>query len=284
MSLNTKEIKMTYFITHYNLLNLMIHLDENLPFSYSGFYKSTILTDFALKADIFPTEQAKALCIAQKLFKNMIKINQLYYFEKAKKDSKNWVYEINPPAYHKQNHCNYLLSEFENYPIPESCPEERCEEYRVYFKENIGKYGERDGRIEPIVFARKLKADFELTEEVDDILKKYVMPYIRKNSGSVEQNYVLSKNDILEQISVLRQYMQETGYSPNDIARAGQLLHNTDLTSEKQIEELKKIYTLRRTIFYSILNHYLFSLKENGLDVTEQFLKILGFRPCKGCC
>lgn len=60
---------------------------------------------------------------------------------RARKDSKSrWVYLWGSPAYHKNQDCDRLKSEYRNYHIPPQIPVDRVEEYRSYFVENLKKF------------------------------------------------------------------------------------------------------------------------------------------------
>ena len=278
-----------YYLTNHNFGKLLNGLYLDLPMNYAdayvNYYSEYRLASFDLDLHFFTRDEARALVIADKLVKDIKFVATEVQIARCNIEQQKWVEKIVLPAFHSHENCQLLSSDFENFLIPESCPESRRDEYRAYFLENKDRYGNAENKIEPIVFCRLLQSKFNLSEELDDLVKHHFSKTNYDNSEVAEFNHTL---DFEKEITNIQAMIDSfTGHAskfkPSEVRSAfyrQNLMHLTE-------EESNMIATMqqeRKQIYFRIINFYFKKLFKEGADIPLNILKLSGFQPCKGCC
>lgn len=278
-----------YYLTNHNFGKLLNGLYLDLPMNYAdayvNYYSEYRLASFDLDLHFFTRDEARALVIADKLVKDIKFVATEVQIARCNIEQQKWVEKIVLPAFHSHENCQLLSSDFENFLIPESCPESRREEYRAYFLENKDRYGNAENKIEPIVFCRLLQSKFNLSEELDDLVKHHFSKTNYDNSEVAEFNHTL---DFEKEITNIQAMIDSfTGHAskfkPREVRSAFYRQNLTHLTEEER-NMIATMQQERKQIYFRIINFYFKKLFKEGADIPLHILKLSGFQPCKGCC
>ena len=278
-----------YYLTNSNFGKLLGTLYFDLPMNYAdayiNYYSCYRLASFDLDLHFFTKDEARALVIADKLIKDIQFIATEVQIARCKDEQKKWVEKIVLPAFHSHKKCNLLSSDFENFLIPESCPESRREEYRTYFLTHKDRYGYAENKVAPIVFCRLLQAKFNLSEELVDLEMHHFSRTNYDNSEVVEFNHTLDfeKEAINIQEMIDRFSTRVSECKPNEV-RSAYYRQNSEFLSEEKRAMIATIQQERKQIYARILNFYFQKLFKEGADIPLHILELAGFQPCKGCC
>ena len=278
-----------YYLTNHNFGKLLGALYFDLPMNYAeayvNYYSEYRLASFDLDLHFFTKDEARALVIADKLVKDIKFVATEVQIARCNIEQQKWVEKIVLPAFHSHENCQLLSSDFENFLIPESCLESRREEYRAYFLENKDRYGNSENKIEPIVFCRLLQSKFNLSEELDDLVKHHFSKTNYDNSEVAEFNHTL---DFEKEITNIQAMIDSfTGHAskfkPSEVRSAFYRQNLMHLTEEER-NMIATIQQERKQIYFRIINFYFKKLFKEGADIPLNILKLSGFQPCKGCC
>ncbi|VEI57496.1 Uncharacterised protein [Pasteurella multocida] len=277
-----------FYLTKSNYSKLLKALHINIPHNYiKSFYSNYKLPNFDLDLNFFTLPEAKKLVISHMLFNDIANLEKILLIEKMSINQKQWVYPINMPVYHTSQECEYLTNEFSNVRIPQSVETrsiEQIEEYRKYFIENIHNYGHKENKREPIIFCRKLKEKFHLSEEIDDIEKNYLNITELDNSGIEEFNISLDfekeKEEIDSLISIFNNLIKTSDITP-EISRKSFLLKKINHSEKENTFLMEEIYKQKQQIIIRILNYHLKYLESNNININEKVLQLAGFGLCK---
>jgi len=212
-----------------------------------------------------------------------------YYKPLVIKDSLRYVYPEHPPAYHKDNTCPKLQSNFINFEIPEEVREKgevEIKRFRAFFAENKHLL---DGRIKE--FIEKMQARFFITREINPKSIDY------SNSGTKEvPNYSIEEleKEIDKILKEAGKYYRDNPDKQEIIKRFGKLtflayVHgdiykNDSRLNDKDLKEFLKEYDIR---FKKPVKNYLIEyyrlLYNPSMTFNGTLLDRLGFRKCGHC-
>lgn len=278
-----------YYLTNHNfgkLLNgLYLELPMNYAEAYVHYYSEYRLASFDLDLHFFTKDEARALVIADKLVKDIKFVATEVQIARCNIEQQKWVEKIVLPAFHSHENCQLLSSDFENFLIPESCPESRREEYRTYFLAHKDRYGRTENKVAPIVFCRLLQEKFNLSEELVDLEMHHFSRTNYDNSEVVEFNHTLDfeKEAINIQEMIDRFSTRVSKCKPSEV-RSAYYRQNSEVLSEEERAMITTIQQERKQIYARILNFYFQKLFKEGADIPLHILELAGFQPCKGCC
>lgn len=281
-----------YYLTKANYNRLLNALNVDIPYQFEkSYYQQYKLLGFELDLDFFTLPEAKKLVISDIIFQGLSNYANGVIIKKVEQQQQNWVYKLGYPAFHLNEDCEILHRDFENVRIPPSLLKDRVEEYRTYFIDNNKKYGYFEHKIEPTVFCRKLKDVFNLEEEVKDLEKLYFNKTRYQNSEVVEFNATLNFELEASRINTLmdnfKLYVKENAISASFSRQA--FLHKTPekrrnkVFSAREIELMKEIDKHKSAILARILNYHFQYLAKEGINISNNLFKLVGFKCCEHC-
>lgn len=277
-----------FYITKYNYYkNIIFKLDIDIPaIEKTGFFNNYKLDLFDLDLSYFTKNEREALIISDHLFHNISNINKNMIFKQIKREESHWVYKLSMPAYHADRDCPNLAKEFNNIRIPSSLNQTQAKEYRQFFIDNKGHYGNKAGLIEPRVFARKLKEKFNLNEDLDELLENHILPEIRENSGVECINITVEQfiGEINELINIFKNFIREEQVSASFSRRSWLSTKEDSELSKEERESMQKVYEQKRIICARILAFHFQHFEKEGFNISENLLEMLGFQACPNCC
>ena len=250
-----------YYLTNHNFGKLLNGLYLDLPMNYAdayvNYYSEYRLASFDLDLHFFTKDEARALVIADKLVKDIKFVATEVQIARCNAEQKKWVKKIVLPAFHSHKKCHLLSSDFENFLIPESCPESLREEYRAYFLTHKDRYGYAENKVAPIVFCRLLQAKFNLSEELVDLEMHHFSRTNYDNSEVVEFNHTLDfeKEAINIQEMIDRFSARVSKRKPSEV-RSAFYRQNLEVLSEEERAMITAIQQERKQIYARILNFY----------------------------
>lgn len=204
-------------------------------------------------------------------------------------DRKKYVYEGAKPSYHKFEDCQFLHSNFVNYPIPDEIREkgdEAVEEFRNWFKES-----EEHFRKFPDQYKLRMLQKYKIEVSINDLKVDY------QNSGNVYKENLTLK-DIESRIDSLLQNAAK--YYKEDVKRqevirryqtATFLAFKEDVIENNNTEysdaELKEILIEYHNLFIEPTLYYLkefFKTFYNAdIEINEKIFEELNFKKCGHC-
>ncbi|MFU2078677.1 hypothetical protein ACLQ98_09965, partial [Avibacterium endocarditidis] len=258
------------YLTNSNLGKFLAKLDFNEAFyNYRYSYYNNELKEFDIDLHFFTKDEAKNLVIAEKIYFDLKVEMDKYLIIEKKNNQKKWVFEIHNSSFHADKDCEKLKSFFSNYQMPNV---ENADEYRAYFEEILPELEVLNEYDELLKFADMIKEKFSLEEDSNFIVKHYLTPVNKKNSGIVD--IVVDINEKIEEFKVITKEI-----SKNDI-RSAYFKKNDN---EEDGEYFERIYKLRKEIYSQMLFFYISKTLEKGLEINEELLKLTGFSPCSCC-
>jgi hypothetical protein len=249
--------------------------------------------------DLYKREICSLLCkrekdviasvkVAIEAFQDYDEFFKIFKFEEKpnlkfkRKNNTRLIYLGGSPAYHKNQNCNYLNSSYKNYEIPVEVSEEKIEDYRKFFVENIEVY-----KNDRNVFFARVELKF-------NIIIRNVREFSAQNSGTEQLLNFDSEPEhaLLTKIHSLGcemvQYRFSDDFTKNVISKYGAACHlvvnqrdkyTTTDTEHKVIgtwlnykTELKKLMT----------KHLIIKLNPE-LKFDKRCLDYFGFRQCSDC-
>ena len=241
---------------------------------------------FHIKFKWFSKYEKKGLLAFKLLFQNPEEFFRKYKPRKAI-DTRQYVFEGQASAHHKDPSCERILSSFHNYKLPEEIKEkgeEAIQEFRNWFKEHSHLMEDKMD-----LFLDKLKWKFGLEERPD------VVDY--KNSGvEIIENLNLEEleseieNKIEKTISwynssnKIRVMLDNFGVSSYIYKDKRKPYYNRTNYSNKEIwTVLREFEEEYKTPITFMLREY-YKVKYNPeLKFEGSLLEQLGFEPCRQC-
>lgn len=258
-----------YYLTNNNLGKFLARLDFNEAFYNYGYsYHNNKLKEFDIDLHFFTKDEAKNLVIAEKIYFDLKVEMDKYLIIEKKNNQKKWVFEIHNSSFHADRNCEKLKSSFSNYEMPKV---NNPDEYRAYFEKIFPELEAQNGINKKWEFSTIIKEKFNLEEDLDFIVKHYLTPVNKKNSGVT--SIVVDINENIEEFKVLTE-----NCSKDDIRRA--YFKKND---PEDGEYFERIYKLRKEIYSQMLFFYISKTLEKGLEINEELLKLTGFSPCSCC-
>jgi hypothetical protein len=267
------------YITSHNCL-IIVKRNSFKDFKLEGeIYKS--------KITIFSKHDENSLLAVQELMRDPDKYFKEIYNPIVAKDTKQYVYKEQQPAYHSYLDCSRLSSNYRNFELPGEIKDKgdlEIKRFRHWFKENEYLLDN------PEVFVMRLQMAFGITYNPKAI--NY------ENSGFDEFNKNYTVKDLEDKIDSL---LREAGnyYRASEknstilgafVKMSGAAFYDTPLSanntkySDKEVKEVLKEYHLR---FKSPLKKFLveyYRVKLNpDLQFAENLLEALGFNKCGTC-
>ena len=265
------------YLTINNFYKVITKLYLDIPYYVEkSFYENYKLNLLELDLKYFTNDEARILVICDKLFCNVKNTMENLMVSNKEREQEKWVYNLSTPSYHYDKKCHYLNSNFINYKVPQSLiGTDLAEDYRVFFKENIDKYGNSENKIAPERFASILINKFNLSESKDEILNEYILKVELKNSQV--SNIQEPEQDIETLFKNIDKKMKEisSNISYKDSRRAFFL--------KKENESFKVYYEKRKKIVFYLFKIYFYLLNKKGFHFNEKLLEMCGLTPCKAC-
>lgn len=208
-----------------------------------------------------------------------------YYSKIVTSDSLKFVFEEQQPAFHSDNNCPNLLSDFENYLIPELIKKSKQEiEYRNWFKQNI-RLTERKiltDLFKDVHFnswnCLPLFVDYENSGAFE--LMNLTVDEIENNIDSL----LLDTKHFIEQSPTTKNIISTLGKRSYAYSKLNTLNLNSLSYDKDTISEVLKNFEIEyKRPLVSLLKEY-YRLKYNPNLVFEANILLgLGFRQCKVC-
>ncbi|MFZ7261504.1 hypothetical protein ACLSZR_01405 [Avibacterium avium] len=258
-----------YYLTNNNLGKFLAKLDFNEAFYNYGYsYYNNELKEFDIDLHFFTKDEAKNLVIAEKIYFDLKVEMDKYLIIEKKNNQKKWVFEIHNSSFHADRNCEKLKSSFSNYEMPKV---KNPDEYRAYFEKIFPELEAWNGIDKKREFSTIIKEKFSLEEDLDFIVKHYLTPVNKKNSGVTYT--VIDINENIEEFKVL------TEKCSKDDIRSAYFKKN----DPENGEYFEYVYNLRKNIYSQMLFFYISKTLEKGLEINEELLKLTGFSPCSCC-
>lgn len=212
-----------------------------------------------------------------------------YYKPIIVKDSLRYVYPENQPAYHKDNTCSRLQSNFINFEIPEEVREKgetEIKRFRDFFAEHKHLL---ESNIQE--FIEKMQARFFITREINPKSIDY------SNSGNEEvKNYSVQdlENEIDEILRQARKFYRDNPDKQEIIKRFGKMtflayVHgdiykNETGLNDAGLKDFLRAYDekFKKPVKFFLVEYYRL-LHNPDMTFTDTLLDKLGFRKCGHC-
>jgi hypothetical protein len=272
-----KKNEKLYYITNANLKRILFRIERS-----DINYESEV---WKIKIDFLNKLEKKNILVYKYFFEYQDIFLEKYKYLQPREDK--YVYN-NPSAYHDDNTCEKLLSDFNNYEIPESIRTKKEHElYRKWFNENL----------------RLLEKN---RPELDDLFKQnhyskwgcYPIKVDLNNAGVYEyENLTLSELETLidETLEEAKAFINSSKVNLDILSHLGQVSYNyKDLTKIKNREGLNYDDTtismvlqyfelkIKRPLKNHLKEYY--RIKNNpNLMFTSHLLSELGLKYCSSC-
>jgi len=273
---NNKDQKL-YYITNANIKRILFKLDKS-DFNYES-------EVWKVKVDFLNKLEKKSILAYKYFFEFQEEF--IEYYKKLQPDEGKYVYN-NPSAYHDNNECERLLSDFDNFEIPESIrTKQEHEMYRKWFLDNC----------------RLLEKS---RPELDDLFKEkhfarwncYPLKLDYNNSGAFKyENLTIEELETIidETLEEAKIFINSSKANIIVLSHMGQVSYNyKDLTRIKNREEIKYDdatitmilqyfqFKIKRPLINHLKEYY--RLKNNTkLLFSSNILSELGFKYCSSC-
>ncbi|SFT14403.1 hypothetical protein SAMN05660206_1157 [Sphingobacterium wenxiniae] len=212
-----------------------------------------------------------------------------YYKPIIVKDSLRYVYPENQPAYHKDNTCPRLQSNFINFEIPEEVREKgenEIKRFRAFFAEHKHLL---ESNIK--AFIEKMQARFFITREINPKSIDY------SNSGNEQvKNYSVQdlENEIDEILRQAGKFYTDNPDKQEIIKRFGKMtflayvhgdIYKNDTgLNDSDLKEFLRAYDEKfKKPVKNFLVEYYRLLHNPDMTFTDTLLDKLGFRKCGHC-
>lgn len=251
-------------------------------------FKNVNLTGqvYRFKIYMFSKYEENCLLAIQELMKNPENYFKQIYDPMVVYDSKKYVFKENQPAYHTDEGCERLHSDFRNFELPQAIIEKgdlEIERFRKWFRENYHLLED------PVSFVFRLKMAFNI--EYNPKAINY------ENSGFDElKNYSIqeleNKIDLLvreagryfyaeeKNTKILRAFGKFSGRAFLDKPLEGNYTGYSDYEVRDFLKDYHKKYKL--PIRKLLIEYYRIKFNPD-LKFAENYMEVLGFKKC-GCC
>ena len=237
---------------------------------------------------VFNDREEKELLLFQELFREPISFINNYFVKFQRIDTKQYVKEGKPPAYHTRADCERLLSDYENYRIPapiQAKGDEEIERFRAWFLQNESLLSDNPER-----FRIKLSNEFDISP--------LQIEHVRYDNSGPEKFINISLEDARRKINGLivgiDEWCQADGVNMDIIVRwkygEKTYLKNKPIKVNRTPYDEKTIHRVLTYFddqFKHPLHEYLilyYKVKYNpGLSFEKNLLDQLGFRQCRAC-
>jgi len=249
--------------------------------------------------DLYKKEICSLLCkkerdviasvkVAIEAFKHFDEFIRIFEFKdkpslELKRDNKvRLIYIGGSPAYHKNQDCNWLNSSYKNYEIPVEIQEEKIDDYRKFFIENIELYESNRS----IFFAR--------VELKFNVVIRNVIEFSAQNSGTeLFLNFESEpEHELLTRIhslgSEMVQYRFSGDFIRNIISKFGAACHIVVRCRDKYSitdEEFKVVKTwlnYKTELKKLMIKHLILKLNPE-LKFDKRCLDFFDFKQCSDC-
>jgi hypothetical protein len=277
----TKEAKSIIqnpkFVTNANIKRTLFKLDKS-DFDYeSEIYKHSInYLNLLEKRDLLSIK-----CLYEFpdiFFKNFYsKINTV--------DTFKFVFEEQQPAFHSDNACPNLSSDFENYLIPEVIKSNQLElEYRNWFKQNIHL---TEKKILTDLFKDIHYKKWNCLPFFVDYENSGVFEFMNLNVDDIESNIDTLLQNIklyIEKSLIIKKIISVFGKQSYAFDKVETLKLNRLPYDKETISDVLKTFELeyKRPLINMLKEYYRIKYNSN-LVFEENILIGLGFRQCKVC-
>jgi hypothetical protein len=272
-----RRIQKPKFVTNANIKRALFKLDK---------------TNFDYESEIYK-HSFNYLNLLEK--KDLLSIKCLYEFPEIflkdfyskifKVDTLKFVFEEQQPAFHSDNACPNLLSDFENYLIPEVIKVNKLEmEYRHWFKENIG-LSERKILTDPFKDMHFRK--WNCLPLLIDYENSGAFKFISLNVDEIESNIATLLHDaktFIEKSPTIKKIISVLGKRSYEFNNVEKLNLDGIPYDIETISEILKIFEFEyKRPLINILKEYYRVTYNPDLVFEENILIALGFRQCKVC-
>ena len=265
------------FVTNANIKRALFKLDKS-DFDYeSEIYKHNInYLNLLEKRDLL---SVKCLYEFPELF------FKDYYSKIIAVDTLKFVFEEQQPAFHSDNACPNLLSDFENYLIPEEIKINKQEiEYRNWFKQNI-RLTER--KILTDLFKDIHYRKWNCLPLLVDYENSGAFEFMNLNVDEIENNIDTLLYDVksyIEKSPTIKKIISALGKRSYAFNKTETLYLDGIPYDSETISEVLKTFELEyKRPLINLLKEY-YRIKYNPNLVFEENILIgLGFRQCKVC-
>jgi hypothetical protein len=210
----------------------------------------------------------------------------LEYYKELDNKNEKYVYEYHS-AYHTTSTCARLLSDFDNYEIPESIQKSQHQDYRKWFLQNKELFNSERKELNdlfkekhyqrwncmPIHIQRKNGGAHLITEINPNQSKKIIEQLL------VEAENFIKSSEINREVILL---FGKSSYKFNDVSS---LQNRNSLSySDELISVILKYFEIKikRPLIENLKNYYRFKNNPN-LTFDSNFLNAVGFKHCMEC-
>lgn len=265
------------FVTNANIKRALFKLDKS-DFDYeSEIYKHSInYLNLLEKRDLL---SIKCLYEFPEIF------FKDYYSKIVAVDTLKFVFEEQQPAFHSDNACPNLLSDFENYLIPEVIKIDKQEmEYRDWFKQNIRL---TDRKILTDLFKDIHYRKWNCLPLLVDYENSGAFEFMNLNVDEIESNIDTLLHDAksyIEKSPTIKKIISALGKRSYAFNKSETLNLDGIPYDRETISEVLKIFELeyKRPLINMLKEYYRVNYNPN-LVFEENILIGLGFRQCKVC-
>jgi hypothetical protein len=267
------------YITLFNFKSIIVSL-ELLEGSKQYFNE-----EIYKKPVFFLSDKERERIYIQRYFlKNPEQLLKVY--QRVKRfDSRTLVYEGGFSRYHKTLDCLTLKSKYTNYRIPEEIPNDRVDEYRVFWRNNESLFS-----VDPNAWKEKVEKQFVPISKIPERIES-------NNSGihsidNLQLEELEKKIDEIIDLSVeffvnnpekqqmIRYYAQKTWLKN----RKYQIKNKKVVESDEELREFLNQYDIQfKQPFKNLLLQYDMIRFNSELRFEGVLLEQLGFKPCTKC-
>jgi hypothetical protein len=237
---------------------------------------------------MFSKKETKRLLGIRQFFKDPEKFSVEYYKAMNVEDTYKYVYPESQPAYHKDNSCERLNSNFKNIEVPIPIQEkgqDEVQKFRDWYKVN---YSAADTATE---FIYKIQRAFPYVGELNPRSIEYTNSgqedYSNLDLSALEfkidwlldeaEAYYKNNPELLE---IIDKYKYFT-FIPHLFEKIGQ--NDTTLTDDQLMELLRYYHGTFKLPIKDLLVEYYRVLFNPEMQFNGLLLDKLNFRPCGGC-
>lgn len=277
-----------FYITFNNFNKLLLALELDIPKLYESEFYAKYKSQFGLNLDYFSRREAKSVVIAQMLVEDFTGAMMRIQIERTELSQQEWVETVVTPCYHFNNECELLKADFNNVRIPDSVVQQgRSEEYRQYYFENKEKlHSQIPSEVVEAIYA--LKSKFDLSEESEEIQRKYIRETHYKNSEVAEFNASLNFQKEAQEIRKLSDAFNLYVRPINPLkSKRSSFIYDEKMRAmffkQNELDLIKKLHEKKKEISLRIMNFYFQTLQQQNKQFTEKFLQLAGLRLCTYC-
>ena len=250
-----------------------------------------------LKGEIFPTPFPHFNRLEQQ---QLLSYQQLCQFpnqylsslaNRVRSTKSNMLFANKPPAFHKSHKCQFALSDYVNYEVPEEIKSSgREEEFREWWAK---KFEEKPGYRDNPLLMESLLTTCQLKFKLARLPRQVVM----RNGGIVSldsKNIALLESQIQSLITEAAEFVNSSanhralltthGTHAYKGHKANIEIENPTNLVESQVKEILRRYDndYKKTLI-TLLQTYYRSKYNDSLAFDHSLLIAFGFRPCHGC-